>query len=308
MNAKTLLQGTSMFQRLMLFMLLLALLIVLGCENTPSEVSDYNPEPVLTAFIENGIPVEEVIVERVGRFYNYYDATQQGISDVRVTLYPVLDADGSPADTAGRVCYFEEDATRDGHYIPTSPYIPQPFVRYRVTADHDGEKVHMSAETTVPDTLSIEVYQHGLPVDVEGDTMRITDSELYFRWSDSEACGGYQLGILALNDREDLVPLDPEYDPTDEDEVEMYEKTPSYGYTIAPDYQNSIFLTWLYFTWAGPTRIDVTACSKEYYEYVFTTLSLNENEYLPLTNVTGGIGIFGAVSQQTVTFVMEIVE
>lgn len=291
----------------LMLMLAVTVMALTGCDDSPSEVEDYDPEPILTALLHTGEPVDHVILERVGGFYSYYDTNELGIVNASVKLFPVLEANGSEADTTGRVCYFNDDPTRNGYYIPTGNYVPEAKVRYRIEVLKASEDVEMWAETTVPDTFSLDIYQAGQLVDVDGDTMNRAMPDMFWRWSEAEAAGGYQLGILALDDREDLVPLDPDFDPTDEDQVEAYEEAPKYSYTVAPDYQQSLTVSWFYFIWGGPTRIEVKACSDEYYDYYFSSLTLQGSEN-PLMNVHGGLGIFGATMTNSIEIYMEVLE
>lgn len=287
-----------------------------GCDDDPSELEDYNPDPVLTAFLKNGQPVDSVMVEWVGSFHATYDPAQLGINDADVVLYPVLDPNGSAADSSGRALYFHHVGP-GGKYVPNDAnFIPEPLVRYamRVTSP-DAE---MYAETTMPDTFTTDVSQAGKPLTIDPVTNQLIDSngytlstmtrseeELFFRWSESEGSGGYLLGIHATGDPDTIRPLDAEYDSTDADQVEFWEMMPKFVYTPAPDYQNAITLAWIYLNWTGPTDVLIQACSDDYYLYMFTSLTFQgaDNIY---SNVQGGYGIFGALTQQTVHIEMAL--
>ena len=283
------------------------LIFFAGCDNTPTEVNDYEPQPQLTAFIANGVAVGEIELKHVGGFTDYYDPIALGITGARIKMFPVLDADGTPSDTSGRVCYFADNPDHRGGYLPTGTYLPEGKVTYRIEAKKASDKVDLWAQTAVPDTFQLITYQNKQEVDANGDTLTREDPELYFEWTSSENCGGYQLGILAeTEDRSQLLPLDPAYDPNNPDDVKAYEDVPRYGYTIAPYYQNGITLAWVYMTWAGPTRVDCAACSKEYFDYIFSQLTNPAAN--PLMNVHGGIGIFGATSRHSVEIYMKRIE
>lgn len=289
---------------LLLLLAMSVLLLITGCDLLPTEVDDYEPEAQLAAFLHNGEPVDKVILHWVGRFDQYYDPNQLGITGADIRIFPVKDADGSASDTTGRVCYFDDDPAQAGHYLPTALYLPEGKVRYRIEVSKPGDGVQLHAETTVPDTFSTQVFQNGLPVDLDGDTLRRGMPDLFIEWTPSEHTGGYQCGILALEDYDDLVPLDPNFDPTDPDKVEAYENVGKYSYTIATHYQYSMTIAWIYFVWAGETQIDIRACSQEYFDYFFSMLIGNGGEN-PAMNVKGGIGIFGATAVHTFNVYME---
>lgn len=293
-----------------------------GCEDDPSELEDYNPDPILTAFIQNGQPVDSVMVEWIGKFHATYDPNTLGINNADVVLYPVLDPDGSAADTSGRALYFHY-AGPGGKYMPDDAnFIPEPLVRYAMKVT--SPDAQMYAETTMPDTFSTQVFQAGkllsidpasrMLVDGDGDTLKTfqrTDEELFFRWTEAVGTGGYLLGIHSTGNPDSIRPLDTEYDSTDADQVEAWDLVPKFVYQPAPDYQNAVTLAWIYLNWTGPTDVLIEACSDDYYLYMFTSLTFqmqgggDNNIY---SNVQGGRGIFGALSQQVVRFEMELAE
>jgi hypothetical protein len=318
---RTILLNDTRTLRLIMALVMSSLLLIMttGCEDDPSELEEYDPDPVLTAFLFNGQPVDTVMVEWIGTFHGHHDPTQLGISDAEVVLYPVLDADGTAADSSGNALYFHYTGP-GGAYVPdVNNYIPQAGVRYALSAV--SPDMEMYAETTMPDTFSTTVFQGGNVVNIDpatrevqgarGDTLSRTDEELFFRWSDAEDAGGYLLGIHSTGDPEDIRPLDPEFDPTDEDQVEFWEEVPRFVYTPAPDYQNAVTLAWIYLNWSGPTNVMIQACSEEYYLYMFTSLTFNQgpgSDTNTYTNVQGGLGIFGALTLKEFKITMEVSE
>jgi hypothetical protein len=309
---KTFKQNTKFrFQYLIVIASLMLALVFTGCDDTPSEYEDYEHEPVLTGFITVNEPVEEIFLDRVGVFTMYYSREANAISDAEIILFPVgPDAEtNSIAPTNTDTLYFVEDDSVNGRYVPVDPnYLPEGRVRYRIEARKASENVNVWAETTVPDTFSIQTfYQHDLttPVDFEGDTLRRTDDEFVVTWSESATADGHVLGILALSPKDELVPLDPDWDPDDPDDEIDEEDKERYGYTIAPDYQSSITMAWFYFEWAGWTRLDVYASSYDYYNYIFSILTAFGETDNPYSNINGGRGIFGAVAKNEFMIYME---
>ena len=287
-------------------LIVMTLLIITGCDPSPTEVVDYEPEAQLTAFLHTGEAVDMINLHWVGRFNQYYDRRDLGIVNASVKIFPVKDADGSTSDTTGRVCYFTDHPDSIGDYVPTSVYIPEGMVRYRIEVRKPSDGINLWAETTSPDTFSFQIFQNGEAVDVDGDTLTREMPDLFIRWTESAGAEGYQAGILATGDPDTLLPLDPNFDPTDENQVEMYEDAGYYNYTVAPDYQLSMTIAWLFFTWEGPTRIDIRACSKEYYDYYFSSLMGGSQN--PVMNVHGGVGMFGATAVNTFEVFMDRAE
>ncbi len=290
--------------------LLVSVIFATGCDVNPSEQEDYQPEPVLTAFIHNGEPMDTIYVEWVGKFHSTYDLGRIGVADADVVMYPVLDPDGSGADSTGRALYFHQTGI-GGKYAPNDPaFMPETLVRYRMQIR--SSEVDMYAETTVPDTFSWTITQDGESVTLDpatmtyqgprGDTLTRMDAPLYFEWSESEGADGYELGILTMLPREEAVPLDTTFDLEDPNTVEMLASVPLYSYQPAPDYQHAVTLIGAFFFWQGPVRVSVVAGSFEYYNYmftnlVFTSMGIPENPY---SNVHGGRGIFGATVRRDI--------
>jgi len=303
-------------RRLLLPLLAGALLLpIIGCDSKPSEIEDYDPDPVLSAFITNGEPVDTIYVEWVGKFHDEYIISELGITNADVILFPVSTLSGNPPVNNDTLTFHYTGI--DGEYAPDDlSYIIEGKVRYRIEAK--SPDIDIWAETTVPDTFSYEVYQGDQLVTIDpvthelqgarGDTLTRLDDDLFYRWSESEGSDGLLLGIHALGERDEIVPLSPEYDPASDPEnealAEMVENWPLFIYMPAPDYQNEVTLSWLYMLWTGPTKIMLDACSEDYYLYIFTNIASQET----YSNIQGGLGIFGATAKQYMYITMERVE
>ncbi|MFH0883481.1 MAG: DUF4249 family protein [bacterium] len=310
MFAKKQIHDSCCFIRLgWITLLLAAMLVTAGCDDNPLELENYDPEPVLTAFIHNGEAVDTIYVEWVGKFHAPYDPDHLGVANAHVAMFPVLNADGSAADSSGRTLYFH-DTGLGGRYAPDNPaFFPESLVRYRMKVKSSEVDIH--AETTVPDTFSWNITQDGAPVSIDpttltyqgprGDTLTRVDAPLYFEWSESAGADGYELGVLTLMPREEVVPLDTTFDLEDQDTIDLLGSIPLYFYQPAPDYQHAITLVGATFFWSGSTRVSVVAGSYEYYNYMFTSLVFSygstQNVY---TNVHGGRGIFGATTRKEI--------
>ncbi|MBZ0263040.1 DUF4249 family protein [bacterium] len=319
----------------------LSLLFIMGCDNTPTEVEDYEPEAVLFSFQEALEPTADVYLQWVNKnIYSQYSETETGISDATVILYPLFDDlhDGAYINEPGNPPYaemitFSEDPAFPGHYLPDNPDTIRTGWRYRIEAS-DGESLSLWAETTMPDTFTLALsdqYPDTLIGYEPSDTLEIeeyadvfptynrNDPVLRSWWSDAwpdpsyfaEPEVGYLLNIIALTDTVDLVPLDPSWDPDDPDDVIDPEDKGRLGWTFAPDYMATIEIVWIYFDWAGPHRVDVIASSKELYRYMITNLMFGDpsgDKPRYDSNINGGMGVFGGTVKKSFYLNMEALE
>ncbi len=308
-------------------LLLLLFIATIGCDSTPTEVAQYDPEPVLTAYMETGQPVGEVYLEWVWKYIeSYYDVNEAGIKDATMTLFPV-----SGTSTRWDTLWFEHDLA--GRYLPVdTAYVIEAGVRYRMEVDQTLEDVHLTAETTAPDTFSLNIsnpavtiddttlsFNHSDPLNPffvhEGKSVPArhaweilprfnrNDPILRFHWSESAYAGGRLISVVALTDTSHLRFLDP--DKWDE-EPEPEDKGRS-GVGIIPEYQQGLDLFWIFFEWVGAYRIELIAASEELYRYSFTSMPMGPptTSQRPESNVEGGLGIFGVTSTKTMYWYMQ---
>jgi hypothetical protein len=217
----------------------------------------------------------------------------------------------------------------------------QPFWTYRIEVRLPGTALgdapDLWAQDTAPDTFSIQIsnpdpdYQAynqfwnvepDDPLELDGyPTFDRDDEIMELEWSDSWTAdgnpnamplvnpkGGLLLGIWALNPWDELEFLDEDFFDEDELTPEDFDKG---GWTIAPDYQNSMLLYWIFVTFEGPHRMDAIAVSHGYYRYMFTRISqfasggdVPSYEY----NINGGLGCFGFWTANSMYLNMERVE
>ena len=157
---------------LVLFMGLL-LLALSGCEQEPTEVEDYEPEAVLTAYIETGKPVGEIWIERVWKDIGvFYDPVNTGIGGVQVKLFSIS-SNARETDTL----QFIHDG--GGRYIPAiNNFIVEPKVRYRIEANKISEGLNIWAETVTPDTFTLSIHNiEDKVIDQESD-LELMESSL----------------------------------------------------------------------------------------------------------------------------------
>lgn len=298
------------FDLLRYFSLLLAVLsfslLFSGCEDNPTEIEDYDPQPKLTAFIYNGAPVEEVILERVGSLYSYYDPLDYMISGADIILFPV----DNPA--AGDTLHFIDSTATRGAYVPAQgeSLVPQGNVRYRIEARKPSEELYLWSEIVVPDTFTLTVNDTFiLTRDSNPDTIYGTfdwnDPIMSWEWSRSDSAGGYIFNALCLTPADLLVPLNPEIDPEDIDE-----EPGRYSMELLVDYVFSGEVPWIAFWWVGPHRIVFNACNRDYFDYAFSLFRQQQQGLMeePVYNVNGGLGIFGGFCKISFMLFMERVQ
>ncbi len=294
----------------LLFGLLLAVSIALlaGCDTEPTEVADYQPQPVLSAFLNTGEPMDSLRLEWVGEFTAYYTPEAYGIVGADIRIFPVLDDQGDAvADTSGLAVYFEDDPDTAGVYRAVNPDGREPLAswRYRIEVKKPSDGVDVWAETTMPGPFQLFTAPPGLLT----DTLAFTrdDPTITVMWSLPATFGGYVFNIVTLVPREQLVPLDPDWDPNDpNDELEESEKG-RLAWTFGRDDQRLMNIPWLFFRWQGLHRLDVLAASTEYFDYAVSILNRvgDISSYQIKSNVHGGIGIFGGVYRKSIYLVME---
>ena len=260
-----------------------------GCDPQPTEVEDYTPEPVLTAFLTNGEPVTEIFLQWVAPLGDHYDPRGYGISNAAVSLFSVGTAD---------TLFLIEDPAYPGRYVPPpgTLFMPVSNSRYRVEAQFDNDRL-VWAETVVPDTFSVSV----IPPDAVGDTLTRADSNFALQWTDAEGAGGYILNIISLRSQDSLsVPASSGHLAAVAAEDDSLVQSAIW---LMRQDQRAITVPWILFRWTGPDRLDLMAATTDYYEYVYAYLRALQGEVFDMpSNVHGGLGIFAGLSRYSFEF------
>ncbi len=317
------------FSFLMLFLVGLAALT--GCDSDPVEFDEYNPEPVLHAYMIAGDSFPEVHLQWVVKdITEPYDPAEHGIPGALIRIFPTEINSSAVTDTSGLAVYYEQvnPGTTDGAYRPINSTTVLPNTTYRIEAYKDGE-VDVWAETTVPEAFTLTLnypdlnaLQDSIPADPQNfgapwPTLTRNDPMIEMEWTsafDNVNYGGapqgsYFLYVTALTDTADLRPLDPDWDPNDPDDALETEQKQRVNFTFAPDYQLSSPLFWLFMEFEGPHRVNMVAASYEYYRYKFTQMMSNaQNPIPPESNIHGGFGCFGAAAEHVFYFNMAIAD
>ncbi len=261
------------------------LILLAGCEQQPTEFEDYEPQPMLTAFLYDGIPVDSVLLQRVAPLYSYYSWQDHGIAGAQIRIFPLDDPESD--DTLHLI------HAGSGVYRPAvgESLIPRGKRHYRIEARKPDEDLYLWAETVVPDSFSLWV--NGQP---PGDTLGVftrEDPSLFFQWSPADSAGGYVFLTVCLTPVDSLLPLDPDYDP----EEEELDEEPGRAFVFPLiSTQLSSFVPWLSFEWVGWHRVEMLACNYEYYRYVFSLMRVEQGAMsMPEYNVQGGLGVFAGL-------------
>lgn len=256
-----------------------------GCEKQPTEFEDYTPQPMLSAFLYDGVPVDSVLLQRVAPLYSYYSLQDHGIAGAEIRIFPLDDPESH--DTLHLI------HAGSGVYRPASGenLIPRGKRHYRIEARKADEGLYLWAETVVPDSFSLLV--NGQP---PGDTLGVytrEDPNLFFQWTPSDSAGGYIFLAVCLTPVDSLLPLDPDYDP----EEEELEEEPGRAFVfplISSQLGSSV--PWISFEWVGWHRVELQACNYEYYRYVFSLMRIEQGAMnMPEYNVQGGLGVFAGL-------------
>ncbi len=286
-----------------LSLILFLTLLFSGCEDNPTELEDYDPEPVLSAFLENGEALEEIWLERVAPLEGVYDPLDHGITGADVRIF-------GGGDTLRMV----DDPQKPGRYVPETgmELIPRDWVEYRIEITTLQDEF-LWAETVMPlklDTVAVVLADEEgniFPV-TEGDALNRNMPNMFWMW-ETDTAHGFIGQITNLRDLDELVPLDPDWDPNDpDDELEIAQKG-RHGFTIMRHDARVITIPWVFFRWEGPTLIELYSISDDYWQYLFTLMRTYQGLIANIhTNVHGGLGIFGARAGQGFEVYMKKVE
>jgi hypothetical protein len=284
------------------------MLLLAGCETQPTEMEDYQLEPVLNAYLVNGEPVNQIFLQWTAPLQGYYTLNTLGISDQPDCEMKIRVLDGAEA---GKEYFFKQHDSPDSTwiYVPrdADTLRPQSRVHYRIEVRKPSEKIDVWAETVVPGTFDLGV--NGIPVNVFPANTNLTreDPNILLNWSIPDSVGGFVIITRALTDLYSIVPLDPEFeigvDTVDHAEASLV------SYWMCRYDQILQPVPWMLFSWAGPTTVEMQAAAPGYNDYVTSLWRASMGfpiEYV--SNVHGGIGIFGGLSRKKFEVVMERVQ
>jgi hypothetical protein len=265
-------------------------LLLLGCENQPSEVEDYEPQAVLQGYLINGQPVDSIYLQWVAPLYGYYDVSAYGIAGAEMIVYPLSGAQ----DTL----HLASDAINAWIYRPANgeTLIPLSGETYRVEVSKPEDGIYLTSEALMPDSFACAFLSPLLAAGVDTlDTLTRNDPNLYIAWEEAAFAGGYNLNVTCLEPEEFLLPLDPDFNP-DEDDLEPEEIELTAFWPMRYD-QFEMAVPWFLFNYEGWHRIEVQAITSEYYDYGLSIFRADAGMPIELaSNINGGLGIFAALA------------
>ena len=260
------------------FIFVLFSLFFIACEETTS-LADYQKEAVVSAFIEEGQPIDSVRILWTGSLDTYYDPAAQAIVGAAVV---VKSTDGSFVDT---LVY---DPAIPGRYHSNNPnkkikarltyelYVKTPAPDVRV----------VTGVTTVPDTFRIATSTF-----TDGDTVKYNPVGAVnsFTWTSSNLHSTYFPTISSLDINAAIIPKFFQRDTINNP------KPNKVGYRIGlPKDQTHTELPWIVLNYYGNNRFDVYAVDFNYSDFLNQIVTqrgeLKETRY----NLKGGIGVFGS--------------
>jgi hypothetical protein len=198
------------------------ILLFFGCDETPSEIDNYEYEPVLSAFLSAGKTITQAdtvaFLERVQPLFDVYDFQKAAISSADMIIIDI---------EAGDTIRLEDHSISPGKYTPVSGagMLIQGKHHYKivvVTPAPHNETVW--AETVMPDPFlpgDVKAYL----LDQDGNKTPISDGEIlsrhkdkymFFEWPSMDSAGGYVGSGTNLEPINNLVSLDPGWEPEPE--------------------------------------------------------------------------------------------
>jgi len=271
-----------------LIIILLAIMTT-GCEENPTEVEDYQPEAVLSVYIYNGEPIEEVFLERVSPIDQYYEFGDNGIPGAQIIIFPL----DTPA--AGDTLHMTHIGVGVYHPLGFESLIPQSGVSYRIEVRKPSEDLYLWAETEVPEEFTLTVSPYTLLDGAIPYNLDWNDVHISLDWTSSVSAAGYIFSSVCLTHPDSLQYLDP--DAEEEEEEDDDDDTPGLQeINFIGASANSIEIPWLLFNWVGWHWIQIQAVSDAGYEYMLSNFNTPDNN--PISNIHGGFGVFSGVASQ----------
>ncbi|GAB5408596.1 MAG: DUF4249 domain-containing protein [Balneolaceae bacterium] len=284
----------------------LAVLTLLGCE-TYSQ-SDYEEFYVVESYIVANRNLQQVRVSTTVPAFEFYDFEESAIRDALVEVR-LLSETGAVIEQT-----FSYSMSEPGIYQPDIAHSVLPTRSYElyVTIPNGSLIDEITATAIVPDTFSV----------IGGvlDTLVYQSSEqLEVTLSESSYPGRQNVFVFTtISENPTVENLTPLYLDFYDDEEDLQEFTiTSSGllnegnFTQFPDGSVTVQYPWLAVAFYEENRIVATTVDDNIYDYIRSndvqlggsTLSPGEIQNV-LTNVKGGIGLFGAMASDTIpTFI-----
>lgn len=258
-----------------------------GCSENGVEPG-YNEQVVVSAYLYTGQPIDSVKLSRTFGIHDQYTSKDAAVSGAKVTI-----------STEDQMYALKEYANKKGAY-----YLPDTSVKvlagetYQLEVKAGDHELY--AETTAPEPVRIS--------ELNADTLEFLDEQKRFilQWRNNSDPAGYLISTRAIPEPEppyidrlgdfkaDGI-VDFQLAQFDGDTLKAFNPQSSYGMA---GLETSAELPWFMFSWYGEYQVNLYAMNKELMD-VLTGGQGNTLEPLK-SNISGGLGIFTAVSMDTV--------
>jgi len=275
-----------------LWIMLIPALIWTGCESTGME-PEYEEQLVVSAYLRVGEPIDSVSISRTFTLESRYTEEEAGVSEARVSIR-VDDKEYT----------LREYDDRNGFYhLPDKTVRVRPGATYELLIDY--QEHHLAGVTTAPSPVNI--------TSVNADTLPFMDPDRFaMNWDKADGADGYLVttqatpwpekpyaGRLADYGVEGIV--DFQLAQFGGDTLQAFSPISQYG---VDGLEQTIEFPWHMFSWYGKYTVKVYAITSEYLDLLTTQNQTGAFED-PVYNIEGGLGIFTALSMDSVTVVVQ---
>ncbi|KPQ00659.1 MAG: lipoprotein of unknown function DUF4249 [Bacteroidetes bacterium HLUCCA01] len=284
-------------------LLLIGVAFIAGCDLYPQD--DYTEQYVVDGWLTAMEPLPEIRLTRTGEISTVFDINERGVADAMIS---VSEVDPVTGDTVWSQLYRHKDS---GFYEPVNTIrIVQPNTRYDLDiSTARGDRI--TAKTVVPDTFSV--------ISLNADRLPYQGPEqfeLNLTRSVNPSRQSYYVFSAQILDtlNAELTPFYANFDDVDRSELFIVSSgiiNESNSRQPGSDVVDLVY-PWIGIAFYGSTRITAAAIDDNVYDFIRSagtqlgggTQSPGEIENI-ISNVEGGIGLFGSYSKVSVTVDIE---
>lgn len=283
------------------YTLFLFLVLISACELYPQD--DYEEQYVVESYLIAGRNLQQLRLSTTVPAFDFYSFENAAVSgaDVQVRL---LDQNGTSAE---QVFTYQMDSP--GIYLPDTQHEVLPERTYELLITFPTTNEEITARTFVPGAFSVISGVQDTVVYQSTEQLEVTLSESSYPGRQNV----FVFTTIALDTaRSNFTPLYEEFFDEDEETLEDYRVTSSGlinegNFTKNEDGSITIRYPWLAVAFYGDNRIVASTLDDNLYDYIRSdevqlggsTLSPGEIQNV-ITNVEGGIGIFGSAASDTI--------
>jgi hypothetical protein len=241
-----------------------------GCDSAMEPAA---PRLVIEGYLIEGRTIEGIRVTESQTLDRPYGSA--GIHGARVEI-----------TVDGQVLALVESPGSSGLYRDPGSHRVASGKTYALRVEHGGRVA--TGRTTVPD--HIELLPSSSVHTGAVDTIRYLGSEVFLEWTPIER-RKFVVGFVSIDQEREKI----ERDFGDEFEDEVKE-VPDTAFVAAFNKVNSAEVPWIVFNYFGNHMLRVYAADDAYYDFVRTREQDPMSLIDPLSNITGGLGVFGSAS------------